>query len=118
MSLKTHARVGGADRAWQSHKQTSFITAADNARDIADAQKKQISDRIKTTGVAPGKVYKAKLGDDLRAFKYKVTRVDRPQGVVYLKNEHATVRKLRVFDPVFGTVAKKKKMGREWVAVK
>ena len=51
-------------------------------------------------------VFKAKLEDDLRAFEYAVQKIGKQTGEVFLKNERGTVRKLSVFDKLFGPDAK------------
>ena len=92
------------DSSWQRRRSNSFIAMRDDDKDILLIQKQKIADRIKSAEIKEKKVYKVKLGDDLRPFEYTVTKIDRLEGDVWLKSERGTVRKARVFDAVFGQI--------------
>lgn len=113
MSVKKHSRNGSVDRSWQKRRVDAFGKVSDGLVDVANAKKQKISDRLKATGLKEKKVYKAKLGDDLRAFEYTVTKIDRLAGDVWLKSERGKVRKARVFDAIFGPVIQLKNKGRK-----
>ncbi len=89
------------DSAWQKRRADAFGKVADGLVDIANAKKQRVAERIKTAGIKIKNTYKAKLGDDLRAFEYTVTKIDRFEGEVWLKSERGTVRKLRVSNEIF-----------------
>ena len=108
MSIKR--RSAQKDSAWQRQRSNSFIKMLDNAKDIANVKKRKIAERIKLAGINLRAVYKAKLGDDMRAFEYTVIKIDRFAGDVYLKNERGTTRKIRVFDEVFGPLPRERKI--------
>ena len=112
MSIKQHRKTGNKDSAWQQRRVDAFGKVADGLIDVANAQKQKIADRIKSAGIKLKNVYKAKLGDDMRAFEYVVTKIDRFEGEVYLKNERNTIRKIRVFDKLFGAVARGRVRGQ------
>lgn len=113
MSVKKHSRNGSVDRSWQDRRAEAFGKFNDGRVDMANAKKQKISDRLKAVGLKEKKVYKAKLGDDLRTFEYTVTRIDRLEGDVWLKSERGKVRKARVFDAIFGPVVQLKNKGRK-----
>lgn len=106
MSVKNHSRGGNSDRSWQKRRADAFGKVSDGLIDVANTMKQKIADRVKTVGIKLGKPYKAKLADDLRAFEYKVEKIDRLVGDVWLKSERGTIRKLRVFDQIFGPVVR------------
>lgn len=113
MSVKKHSRGGNADRSWQKRRADAFGKVSDGLVDVANAKKQKISDRLKAVGLKEKKVYKVKLGDDLRIFEYTVTKIDRLQGDVWLKSERGTVRKARVFDAIFGPVVRGRKRAKK-----
>ena len=106
MSIKQHRKTANKDSAWQKRRADAFGKVSDGLVDVANEMKQKIADRIKSAGIKLKNVYKAKLGEDMRAFEYIVTKIDRFEGEVYLKNERNTVRKVRVFDKLFGAVAR------------
>jgi acyl CoA:acetate/3-ketoacid CoA transferase alpha subunit len=112
MSLKKHGRKVNKDSSWQRRRADAFGKVTDGLIDVANAKKQKIADRIKSAGIKLKNVYKAKLGDDMRAFEYAVTKIDRFEGEVYLKNERNTIRKIRVFDKLFGAVARGRVRGQ------
>lgn len=101
MSIKKRSGVAKRDSAWQKRRADAFVKVADGLVDIANAKKQRVAERIKKAGIRIKNVYKAKLGDDLRAFEYMVTKIDRFEGDVWLKSEQGTVRKLRVSNKIF-----------------
>ena len=98
---KSVAKVNAASR-WLSRKQESFAHEAEAKKDTEQLERVEISARIKSAEIKPGKIYKAKLADDMRMFEYKVTKIDRQSGQVYLQNERKTIRKIHVNDKLFG----------------
>ncbi|MDD2758342.1 MAG: hypothetical protein PHD72_03150 [Patescibacteria group bacterium] len=113
MSVKKHSRNGSVDRSWQKRRADAFGKVSDGLVDVANAKKQKISDRLKAVGLKEKKVYKAKLGDDMRTFEYTVTKIDRLAGDVWLKSERGQVRKARVFDVIFGPVIQLKNKGKK-----
>lgn len=109
MSVKNHSRGGNKDSSWQKRRADAFGKVSDGLVDVANAKKQKIAERIKAADIKLRKIYKAKLGDDLRAFEYAVTKIDRLEGDVWLKSERNTVRKVRVFDKLFGAAISGKK---------
>jgi len=113
MTLKTHGQSANKDSSWQKRRADAFGKVSDGLVDVANAKKQKISDRLKATGLKEKKVYRAKLGDDLRPFEYTVIKIDRLEGDVWLKSERGTTRKARVFDEIFGPVIRgRKRAGR------
>lgn len=106
MSVKKHSRGGNSDRSWQKRRADAFGKVSDGLVDVANTMKQKIADRVKTAGIKLGRIYKAKLADDLRAFEYGVEKIDRVTGDIWVKSERGTTRKLRVFDQVFGPVVR------------
>jgi len=109
MSIRQRSKAGNKDSAWQKRRADAFGKVNDGLVDVANAMKQKISDRLKATGLKEKMVYKAKLGDDLRMFEYTVTKIDRLGGDVWLKSERGKVRKIRVFDKLFGAVERGRK---------
>jgi len=105
MSKKASAHVN-VDASWLGKKESSFRRNQENEKDEAYNKRQQIFARITQTGLKPKMVFKAKLVDDLRAFEYVVQKIGKESGEVFLKNEKNTVRKLSVFDKLFGPDAK------------
>jgi len=101
MSIKNRSSVAKRDSAWQKRRADAFGKVADGLIDIANAKKQKVAERIKAAGIKLKNVYKAKLGDDLRAFEYTVIKIDRFEGDVWLKSERGTVRKLKVSNSIF-----------------
>lgn len=113
MAIKKHAGRGRRDIDWQKRRADAFGKVSDGLVDVANAKKQKISDRLKATGLKEKKVYRAKLGDDLRPFEYTVVKIDRLEGDVWLKSERGTTRKVRVYDEIFGPVIRgRKRAGR------
>lgn len=94
------------DSRWLGKKESAFRSNQEDEKDEAYNKRLQISARIKQVGLKPKMIFKAKLVDDLRAFEYSVQKIGRQTGEVFLKNEKNTVRKLSVFDKLFGPEAK------------
>lgn len=113
MSVKKHSRGGNRDSSWQKRRADAFGKVNDGLVDVANAKKQKISDRLNVAGLKEKKVYKAKLGDDMRMFEYTVTKIDRLNGDVWLKSERGKVRKARVFDAIFGAVERSKNKGKK-----
>ena len=101
MSKKSVKSVS-SDSRWIAKRESAGRQNQENEKDEAYNKRQQIFARIKQTGLKPKMVVKAKLEDDLRAFEYLVQKIDRQSGEVCLKNERGTVRKLAVFDKLFG----------------
>lgn len=91
---------------WLSKRESVGRQNQEDQKDEDYNKRQQIAERIKQTGLKPKLVFKAKLEDDMRAFEYVVQKVGRQTGEVFLKNERNTVRKLSVFDKLFGAKAK------------
>ncbi len=94
------------DSRWLGKKESAFRQNQEDEKDVDYNKRLQISARITQTGLKPKMMFKAKLADDLRAFEYTVQKIGRQSGEVFLKNEKNTVRKLSVFDKLFGPEAK------------
>jgi len=87
---------------WAERRAENFRQNQEDDKDIEYNKRQEISKRIKSAGIKLKNIYKAKLGDDMRAFEYTVIKIDRISGEVSLKNEHATIRKVHVLDGLFG----------------
>ena len=98
---KSGSNISVASR-WLKRKQESFDNEMEAQRDTKQLERVEISARIKAAGIKLGNIYKAKLGDDLKMFEYKVTKIDRQSGQAYLQNDRKTVRKIHVNDKLFG----------------
>lgn len=98
---KSGSKIDVASR-WLKRKQESFSREMESEKDTNQLERVEISARIKTAEIKPGKIYKAKLGEDMKMFEYKVNKIDRQSGQVYLQNERKTVRKIHVNDKLFG----------------
>lgn len=105
MSKKSTTPVSSAGR-WLSTRESVSRRNQEDEKDELYNKRLQIFARIKQTGLKPKMIFKAKLGDDLRAFEYVAQKIDQQSGEVYLKNKRGTVRKLSVFDKLFGPDAK------------
>lgn len=103
---KKSATVVSPDAHWLGKRESVGRRNQEDEKDEAYNKRLQISARIKQAGLKPKMVFKAKLADDLRAFEYSVQKIGRQTGEVFLKNERNTVRKLSVFDKLFGPEAK------------
>ncbi|MEK7131130.1 MAG: hypothetical protein AAB797_00135 [Patescibacteria group bacterium] len=101
MSKKSSGRVS-PDASWLGKRESSSRRNQENEKDEAYNKRQQIFARIIQTGLKPKMVVKAKLEDDLRVFEYVVQKIGKESGEVFLKNEKNTVRKLSVFDKLFG----------------
>lgn len=101
MSKKSATSVN-KDSRWLAKRESIGRQNQEDDKDVEYNKRQQIFARIKQTGLKPKMVFKAKLGDDLRAFEYVVQKIGKQSGEVFLKNEHSTVRKLSVFDKLFG----------------
>lgn len=88
--------------SWQAKHVSSMRQNQEDQKDVDYNKRQQIFTRITQTGLKPKMVFKAKLEDDLRAFEYTVQKIGKQSGEVFLKNERGTVRKLSVFDKLFG----------------
>ncbi len=105
MSKKSSTPVSPASH-WLSKKVGASRQDQENEKDEAYNKRQQIAARIKQTGLKIKMTVKTKFKDDLKAFEYAVQKIDRLSGEVFLKNERGTVRKLSVFDKLFGPDAK------------
>lgn len=101
MSKKSSHPVS-ADTSWLAKRESASRQSLEDEKDEKYNKRQQIFARIKQVALKPKMVFKVKLADDLRAFEYSVQKIDRQSGEVYLKNERNTVRKLSVFDKLFG----------------
>lgn len=90
---------------WLGKKVSSTRQNQENEKDELYNRRLQIATRIKQASLKPKMFFKANLEDDLRVFEYVVQKIDRLSGEVFLKNERGTVRKLSVFDKLFGPKA-------------
>ncbi|HSR89281.1 MAG TPA: hypothetical protein VLK22_02670 [Candidatus Udaeobacter sp.] len=101
MSKMSSTPVSPAGR-WLSKRESIGRQNQEDQKDVDFNKRQQISARIKQTGLKPKMIIKAKLEDDMRAFEYVVQKIGKESGEVFLKNERNTVRKLSVFDKLFG----------------
>jgi hypothetical protein len=102
MSVKAPGKKVDVNARWLQKRGENFRHEQEDDKDIEYAKRQKIAARIKEAGIKLKNIYKAKLGDDLRAFEYEVKKVDRISGEVTLKNEKATIRKVHVLDKLFG----------------
>lgn len=102
MSKKSANPVSPTSR-WISKRESIGRQDQEDQQDVDFNKRQQIFARIKQTKLKPKMVFKAKLADDLRVFAYVVQKIGKQSGEVYLKNEKNTVRKLSVFDKLFGS---------------
>ena len=105
MSKKSPAFVTD-DSRWLAKRESAGRQDQEDQKDVDFNKRQQIFARVKQTGLKPKMIFKAKLADDLRMFEYVVQKIDRQSGEVFLKNKNGTVRKLSVFDKLFGPDAK------------
>ena len=105
MSKKSATQVS-PDSRWLAKRESIGRQDQEDQKDVDYNKRQQIFARIKQTGLKPKMVFKAKLEDDLRAFEYEVQKIGKESGEVYLKNKQNTLRKLSVFDKLFGPDAK------------
>lgn len=105
MSKKLATTVS-PDSRWISKRESIGRQDQEDQKDVDYNKRQQFFARITQTGLKPKMVFKAKLADDLRAFEYVVQKIGKESGEVFLKNEKNTVRKLSVFDKLFGPDAK------------
>lgn len=105
MSKKSGTPVSTASR-WLAKRESVSRRNQEDEKDELYNKRLQIFVRIKQTGLKPKMVFKVKLDDDMRAFEYVVQKIGKESGEVFLKNEKNTVRKLSVFDKLFGPDAK------------
>ena len=101
MSKKSSTPVS-PDSRWIAKRESIGRQDQEDQKDVDYNKRQQILARIKQTELKPKMVFKAKLEDDLRAFEYVVQKIGKQSGEVFLKNEKNTVRKLSVFDKLFG----------------
>lgn len=114
MTIKKHAGAAGNIHAAWLHKTEEDFNKEGEKKEVTDYFKRQqILARLKTTGLKIRQEVKAKLGDDLRAFLYVITKIDKQEGVVTLKNERGTIRKVTIFDALFGAVQLTTKKSRK-----
>lgn len=109
MAVKKYSRPASRDSSWQKRRADAFGKVSEGLVDIAYEKRLKIAERVKSAGIKPKAVYRVKLGEDLRVFAYQVIKTDKQDGIVYLKNEKGTVRKVGVFNKIFGAKLKKKK---------
>lgn len=102
MSAKQTGQPVDINTRWIQKREENFRRNQEGDKDIEYNKRQEISKRIKSAGIKLKNIYKAKLGDDMRAFEYVVIKIDRISGEVSLKNERATVRKVHVLDKLFG----------------
>ena len=101
MSKKSATQVS-PDSRWLAKRESVGRRDQEDQKDVAYNKRQQIFARIKQTKLKPKMVFKAKLADDLRVFEYEVQKIGKESGEVFLKNKQNTVRKLSVFDKLFG----------------
>ncbi len=114
MSVKQHGNTSGNVHAsWLKKREESASKDNENKKvaKYFDRQKQMsghggignITARLKETKFKMKSEIKAKLVDDAHVTKYVVTAIDKHVGIVTLKNDHGTVRKVSVFDKIFDT---------------
>jgi len=102
MPVKNINKKVDVNSRWLQKRGENFRREQEAGKDIEYAKRQKIAERIKSASIKLKNTYKAKLGDDLRVFEYKIVKIDRISGEVSLKNERATVRKVHVLDKLFG----------------
>lgn len=105
MPKKSITPVSPASR-WLNKRAAAGRQNQEDEKDELFNKRQQIAARIKQAGIKLKMIVKTKFADDLRAFEYVVQKIDRLSGEVFLKNERGTVRKISVFDKLFGPDAK------------
>ncbi len=106
MSVKKHS-FQNKDAAWLRKIEENFNKKGEDKTVIDYFKRQEVAKRIKQTGIKVRQIVKAKLADDLRVFEYTIIKIDQRAGIVTLKNERGTIRKLRVSDKLFGGEGKK-----------
>lgn len=112
MSVKSHAKKSGnvaaswlKKREEVSRKKIEDKTVVDYfERQTEEGRKNGIGNitaRLKETGLKLKNTVKAKLVDDEKTTEYTVINIDKRGGIITLKNERGTVRKVSMFDSVF-----------------
>ena len=101
MSKKSIKSVS-PDSRWIAKRESAGRQDQEDQKDVDFNKRQQIFARVKQAGLKPKMVVKAKLEDDMRVFEYVVQKIGKQSGEVFLKNEKNTVRKLSVFDKLFG----------------
>ncbi len=111
MSIKNHASSGNVHASWLKKREEVANKQGEKkvVSDYFDRQKKasrlngvgNVSERLKMTQLKLKDTIKAKLADDVYVGLYIVTKIEKHTGVVTLKNERGTVRKVSLFDTVF-----------------
>ncbi len=109
MAIKKYGQSANKDSSWQERRAGAFSKVSEGLVDVAYEKRLKIAERVKTAGIKPKAIYRVKLVDDLKIFAYQVTKIDKQDGIVYLKNEKGTVRKVGVFDKMFGKLLRQKK---------
>lgn len=99
---KKSAQNVSPDSHWIAKRVSASRQDQEDQKDVDFNKRQQIFARITQTGLKPKMIFKAKLVDDLRVFAYVVQKIGKQTGEVWLKNERNTVRKLSVFDKLFG----------------
>ena len=95
--------------SWLDKRASNYLAGNEDKKDIQYVKRQEILARIKQAGIVERKEFKFTLGEDIKPFVYKVVKVEKNTGMVFLKNERGTMRKISVFDKVFGIVEKRKK---------
>lgn len=95
--------------AWLDKRAENFREGIEDNKDVQYVKRQKILERIRQANIVERKEIKCQLGDDLRAFVYKVFKIDKNNGIVFLKNERGTVRKVSINDKIFGELQKSKK---------
>ena len=103
---KKSAQNVNQDSRWIAKRESAGRQDQEDQKDVDFNKRQQIFARVKQTKLKPKMVFKAKLNDDLRVFEYEVQKVGKQSGEVFLKNKNGTMRKLSVFDKLFGPEAK------------
>lgn len=111
MPVQKNPSTNQAEAKWSAKHSAGFRYEQEKEDVEKFFKRREVADRIKQAKIKIKMTVKAKLQDDLRVFEYEVIEVDKKEGVVTLKNEHNTVRKVSVFDKLFGPVARRKKSG-------
>lgn len=113
MSVKSHAKKSGNVAASWLKKREEIVNKKGENKTVVDYFERQteaarknngignITARIKETGLKLKNTIKTKLADDEKTTEYTITNIDKRSGIVTLKNERGTVRKVSMFDSVF-----------------
>jgi hypothetical protein len=112
MSVKNHAaHTGNVHASWLKKREESQNKEGEKKKvvDYFERQKQasghggvgNITERLKIIKLKLKDEIKAKLIDDARTTVYAVVKIEKHTGIVTLKNERGTVRKVSVFEKLF-----------------